>query len=141
MDNYATKLTLCITIIMHDYYLGYYYNTAFVYILDVIGYEHSYILKAIADKNPVIHTLKYARRYIDDLNIPNASRKLCDIITKEIYPEDLSIVATNDSKLNTTFLDLDNNMFICKLYDKRRDFPFKVVTFPNLKSNVPNGGS
>ena len=108
-------------------------------------YEHSYILKAIADKNPVIHTLKYARRYIDDLNIPNASRKLCDIITKEIYPEDLSIVATNDSKLNTTFLDLDirvdNNMFICKLYDKRRDFPFKVVTFPNLKSNVPNGGS
>ena len=79
------------------------------------------------------------------MSIPNASRKLCDIITKEIYPEDLSILATNDSKLNTTFLDLDirvdNNMFICKLYDKRRDFPFKVVTFPNLKSDVQNGGS
>ena len=31
-------------------------------------------------------------------------------------------------------------MFISKQYDKRRDYPFKVVTFPNLKSNVPNGG-
>ena len=62
------------------------------------------------------------------------------MLAKAVSVQHLSIVATNDSKLNTTFLDLDirvdNNM-----YDKRRDFPFKVVTFPNLKSNVPNGGS
>ena len=25
-----------------------------------------------------------------------------------------------------------------KLYDKRRDFVFKVITFPNLRSNIPN---
>ena len=25
-----------------------------------------------------------------------------------------------------------------KLYDKIRDFVFKVTTFPNLRSNIPN---
>ena len=25
-----------------------------------------------------------------------------------------------------------------KLYDKRRDFVFKVIIFPNLRSNIPN---
>ena len=108
-------------------------------------YEHSYISEGVASKNPAIHALKHAHRYIDDLNIPNASRKLCNIIINEIYPKELSIVATNDSKSNTTFLDLDisinNNMFVCKLYDKRRDFDFKVVTFPNLRSNIPNKAS
>ena len=43
--------------------------------------------------------------------------------------------------VNTTFLDLDihidNGKFCTKLYDKRRDFNFKVVSLPNLKSNVP----
>ena len=28
--------------------------------------------------------------------------------------------------------------FNTKLYDKRRDFPFHVVTFANLKSNIPS---
>jgi hypothetical protein len=108
-------------------------------------YEHSYISKGVEDKNPAIHALRHARRYIDDLNIPNASRSLCNIIINEIYPKELTIVATNDCKSRTTFLDLDinidNNMFVCKLYDKRRDFDFKVVTFPNLRSNIPNKSS
>lgn len=28
--------------------------------------------------------------------------------------------------------------FVSKLYDKRRDFSFNVVTFPNLRSNIPD---
>ena len=43
--------------------------------------------------------------------------------------------------MNCTFLDLDiiveNNRFITRLYDKRRDFSFKVVSLPNMKSNIP----
>ena len=50
----------------------------------------------------------------------------------------------NSSNQCSTFLDLDifneNKQFNTKLYDKRRDFNFKfnVVSFPHLKSNIPN---
>ena len=48
---------------------------------------------------------------------------------------------TNNDPLNSTFLDLDifitKGKFHTKLYDKRRDFNFKVVTFPNLRSMIP----
>ena len=48
----------------------------------------------------------------------------------------------NICNLNTTYLDLDiiieDGRFVSKLYDKRRDFVFKVITFPNLRSNIPN---
>ena len=45
--------------------------------------------------------------------------------------------------MSCTFLDLDiivkNNRFITRLYDKRRtrDFSFKVVSLPDMKSNIP----
>ena len=43
--------------------------------------------------------------------------------------------------MSCTFLDLDiiveNNRFITRLHDKRRDFSFKVVSLPNMKSNIP----
>ena len=43
--------------------------------------------------------------------------------------------------MSCTFLDLDiiveNNIFITWLYDKRRDLSFKVVSLPNMKSNIP----
>ena len=44
--------------------------------------------------------------------------------------------------MSCTFLDLDiivkNNRFITRLYDKGRDFSFKVVSPPNMKSNIPS---
>ena len=45
---------------------------------------------------------------------------------------------------NTTasFLDLDieivNNRFVTKLYDKRDSFPFKIVRMPDRSSNIPS---
>ena len=89
----------------------------------------------------MVHTLKHASRYIDDLTTPNINNKTVDIICNDIYPAELKIIVTNSSNLSKTFLDLDinilNNRFYTKLYDKRRDFSFKVGTFPNLRSNVP----
>ena len=104
-------------------------------------YEHNYITLQVNNKNPVVHTLKHASRYIDDLTTPNIDNKTVDIICNDIYPAELKIIVTNSSNLSTTFLDLDinilNNRFYTKLYDKRRDFSFKVVTFPYLRSNIP----
>ena len=89
----------------------------------------------------MVYALKYASRYIDDLNTPNISEDIVNIICNDIYPDDLDIVATNTSNKSTTFLDLnidiENGKFGTKLYDKRRDFNFKVVTLPNLRSNIP----
>ena len=81
-------------------------------------------------------------RYIDDINIPNCNQDICNIISDDIYPEELEIVCTNvDNNMSCTFLDLDiivkNNRFITRLYDKRRDFSFKVVSLPDMKSNIP----
>ena len=63
------------------------------------------------------------------------------VICNEIYPSDLQIIRTNDSNIRSTFLDLDifieDRRFMTRLYDKRRDFSFNVVTFPNMKSNIP----
>ena len=67
--------------------------------------------------------------------------EICDIICNNVYPVDLDILKTNDNDSSSTFLDLDifiqDGRFQTRLYDKRRDFSFKVVTFPNLRSNIP----
>ena len=105
-------------------------------------FEHSYIAKGVDSKNPAIHYLQYASRYIDDLNVPNISSDICKTICNDIYPDDLEIIPTNSLNYSTTFLDLDitveDGRFVSKLYNKRRDFGFKVITFPNLRSNIPN---
>lgn len=107
-------------------------------------YENNYICRSVDEPEllSVIHILKYSSRYIDDLNVPNANDKICDIICRDIYPSELTIECTNLVFNRSSFLDLDifvtEGGFSTKLYDKRRDFPFHVVTFANLKSNIPN---
>ena len=52
---------------------------------------------------------------------------------------------TNICRKGATFLDLNicvnENQFFTNLYDKRNDFDFKVISMPNLKSNVPESRS
>ena len=107
-------------------------------------YEHNYVSEAAnnPDLKSVINILKYCSRYIDDLNVPNATDHICNIICNDIYPDELTLECTNDDKLRSSFLDLDifvnREGFVTKLYDKRRDFSFNVVTFANLKSKIPD---
>ena len=104
-------------------------------------YEHNYIEKGLEDGNSIVHELKFCKRYIDDLFAPNISDRAREAICNDIYPISLDIIPTNSSNLSATFLDLDVSIsyrrFNWKLYDKRRDFPFKVLTMPNLRSNIP----
>ena len=67
-------------------------------------YEHDYIALQVKNKNPVVHTLKHASQYIDDLTNPNISHNTVDIICNDIYPAKLDIVVTYSSNLSTTFL-------------------------------------
>ena len=104
-------------------------------------YEHNFVPLGVKNNKSVVHALKFASRYIDDLNIPNCTKELSDIVCNDIYPSELDIIKTNENPKSSTFLDLDifvsNGQFSTKLYDKRRDFKFNVVSFPNLRSNIP----
>ena len=52
---------------------------------------------------------------------------------------------TNISPAVCTFLDLKISIhrgkFLYKSYDKRNDFKFDIVRFPNLKGNIPSAPS
>ena len=55
----------------------------------------------------------------------------------------LALTLANDQ--HTTYLDLEmnvvNNEIVTSLYDKRDDFPFTVVNFPDLSGNIPQDSS
>ena len=46
---------------------------------------------------------------------------------------------------NASYLDLQlgvvSHEIVTSLYDKRDDFPFKIVNFPDLSGNIPSDGS
>ena len=64
----------------------------------------------------------------------------------DIYPKELDLKHENSGNdKSASYLDLKSdvtNKEITKsLYDKRDDFPFKIVNFPNLSGNIPQDGS
>ena len=79
-------------------------------------------------------------RFIDDLCGVN-NDGLMEQHWNEIYPDELILKKENESDLATTFLDLDvrieDKKLKTKLYDKRDDFKFKIVSYPDLSSNIP----
>ena len=69
--------------------------------------------------------------YIDDLIVFN-NKKFGDYV-KEFYPSQLTVEKANTSD------DLANYQGLyTKLYDKRDDFDFHIVSFPFLSSNIPS---
>ena len=81
-------------------------------------------------------------RYIDDLIVLNDNGYFNSIIEK-IYPRQLELNATASSTQHSTYLDMYINIsivddkFVQKIYDKRNDFCFNVISLPNLSSIVP----
>ena len=64
---------------------------------------------------------------------------------EDIYPSEMSLKCTNTSAAKCSYLDLTisvyKGQFNYRSYDKRRDFNFDVVNYPNLTGNIPNGPS
>jgi hypothetical protein len=59
-----------------------------------------------------------------------------------IYPPDLEVKETTDTASSASFLDIyfefdDSGQLSTTLYDKRDDFNFKIINFPNMCSNIP----
>ena len=66
-------------------------------------------------------------------------------LISQMYPSELQLNKANSSEIETLFLDLhlsiSDGFSTCKLYDKRDDFDFEIVNFPNLDWDVPRRAS
>ena len=105
--------------------------------LFVYSYESEFLQKLVKDKK--IHEPRafyFTKRYIDDVLSINNSR-FAEFLPL-IYPPELEVKKTTDTTSSASFLDLyleyDDST---KIYDKRDDFNFKIINFPNMRSNIP----
>lgn len=89
-------------------------------------YEHHF-------KNLGIHLY----RYIDDIIVINTTSSNTNFIP-DFYPSNLEFITNLPINNNIQFLDLcitlANNNLLTDIYDKRKDFNFKVNTFTHFKS-------
>ena len=104
-------------------------------------FEYKYVMNLISEGDPDLRLFQFVYRYIDDLLILNDDGHF-DKIYKTVYPSELHLKSTGISSSNGNFLDMniscDNQkLFNYTLYDKRNDFGFKVISMPNLSSNIP----
>lgn len=109
--------------------------------LFLFSYEFTFVEDMIAENDENLSKLKYCSRYIDDLLALNDGG-FFDKMFETIYPSELQLNNTNISNKESNYLDMNisidsSNKFEYKLYDKRQDFSFKVVSLPNLASNIP----
>ena len=103
------------------------------------SFEFEFMEKMSNDKNSDIYKLKHVARYLDDMILFDND----DVFEKykdSIYPKELILKCENDDEKEASFLDLyltvKNDKFVYKIYDKRDDFPFEIVNYPNLTGNI-----
>ena len=113
--------------------------------LFLYAYEFDFMNKLIKDKNWLI-LRKFSKcfRYIDDLLTINNDNFMEKWKTK-IYPQELSLTCEDKTDQEVNFLDLHleikKNIFSYRLFDKRDNFKFPIVNFPNLSGNIPTSQS
>ena len=110
--------------------------------LHVIVYEYEYIKRLIEQGDTEsLKRLKDTFPYQDDLIVFNDFNLLHNVL-EDIYPKEMIVNNTNISARKCCYLDLTISIYQGKfrvtLYDKRKDYNFKVITYPFLDGNVPN---
>ena len=91
-----------------------------------------------------LHKFTKCHRYIDDLLAVNNDGILEDYKGR-IYPPELKLSSEDKNDQEVTYLDLqlkiEKTSINYKLYDKRDNFGFSIVNFPDLSGNVPTSQS
>ena len=84
------------------------------------------------------NTFNLTSRYIDDLISVNNPR--FKQFLKHIYPEELVVSETSESRNVGSYLDLlidiSNCDLVCSTFDKRDAFDFDIVNFLDLSRNI-----
>jgi hypothetical protein len=108
-------------------------------------FEHDYF-NVLYNSNDKVALRKMAHifRFQDDLLALNDNGYLESVLSL-IYPTEMVVNKTNISVCKSTFLDLQISIyrgkFLVKLYDKRKEYSFNVISYPFLDGNIPNGPS
>ena len=106
-------------------------------------YEYEYIKRLIEQGDTEsLKRLKDTFRYQDDLIVFNDFNLLHNVL-EDIYPKEMIVNNINISARKCCYLDLTISIYqgkfrVSTLYDKRKDYNFKVITYPFLDGNVPN---
>ena len=103
--------------------------------------ESEFLQKFVKDKK--IHgarAFNVTYRYIDDV-ISNNNSRFAEFLPL-IYPPELEVNETTYTASYASCLDIyiefdDSGQLNAKIYDKRDDFNFKIINFPNMCSNIP----
>ena len=104
-------------------------------------YEVDFIEKLnFEGKHKVSSLLNHMFRYQDDCMIFNDCKQYIRYYTS-IYPNEMILENTNISAVECNYLDLcitlNNGKFSYKSYDKRDDYSFDVIRYPDLSGNIP----
>ena len=103
-------------------------------------YEHNHVKELIKSNPSKARKFKYTTRFIDDEGNLNDNGEFGKAY-KNIYPAELELKCEHRGT-SANFLDLDiqieDGIFVYKLFDKRDGFPFQIVRMPNLSGNIPD---
>ena len=113
--------------------------------LFLYSYESEWMQKMAKTDSQLARRFNKSVRYIDDLLTIN-NDGLMKKYMSEIYPKELELKHENSKNdKSASYLDTQLDVLNCEivksLYDKRDDFPFKIVNFPDLSGNIPQDGS
>ena len=108
-------------------------------------YEHDYFVYLYENNlKDELAKLEHVFRFQDDLISFNDFYYLESCIGN-IYPAEMVVNKTNISVCKSNFLDMTISIFrgkfYTRLYDKRNDYDFDVISFPHLDGNIPKGQS
>ena len=103
------------------------------------------MMKKKVDDPQLARSFNRSARYIDDLITLN-NDGLMKTFMHEIYPPELELKHENaNNDTHATYLDMNidivDHEIVTSIYDKRDDFPFKIVNFPDLSGNIPHDAS
>ena len=103
-------------------------------------YERDFMESLTREKRyGMIDAFNSASRYLDDLL--KLDNNHFEQMVHRIYQAELQLNKANASDTESSFLDLNlsiqNDTVSTKIYNKRDDFDFDIVKFPNLDGDVP----
>ena len=113
--------------------------------LFLYAYEFDFLNSTLKQKDfATLYKFNKCFRYIDDLLAINNDNYLNDFKAR-IYPPELELTCEDKDNQNVTYLDLqlqiENRSITYSLYDKRDNFGFTIVNFPDLSGNIPTNQS
>jgi hypothetical protein len=108
--------------------------------LTLFNYEFNFMINKLKTGNyGLCRSLSNNFRYIDDISSIN-DKNVFERVYPQIYPDSLTLKKVNTSDKQADVLDINiqvsNGKFVCKLFDKRRGFPFKCNIFPSPLSDI-----